>query len=101
MVEPSEKGEIIGARRESDIVHDQCTFIVGDNLADLVLDVLENPLRGLDARSGGRADVKLDLPAVDDGKEIAPDHWEQRDAKPAHHDHAGRNDKTVPEQFGE
>ena len=94
------EGKIISSRRQPDIVHDQPAFVVRNDFTDLVLDVLENPFRGLDAGSGGRADVKLDLSAVDDGKEIAADRWEQHDAKPAHHEHAGWNDRAVPEQFG-
>jgi hypothetical protein len=56
--------------RHSDIVDDEVAIPLGDDLADLVLDLLKNALRRLDARSGGRADVNL--AAVDRREEVAP-----------------------------
>ena len=46
------KGEIVGARRQPDIVDDQRALVLGNDLADLVLDRLEDPLGPI--RSGFR-----------------------------------------------
>ena len=39
---------------------------------------------GLDAGSGRRADMELDLPAVDEREEVAPDEHEHCRPKPQH-----------------
>ena len=65
--------QIIGPRRQSDIVHDQIALALGNDFADLVFHLLKNLLRGLDPRSGRRADMKLNLPAIDRRKEVAAD----------------------------
>ena len=66
------EGQIIRARRQADIVDDELAFVLRNDLADLVLDRLENAFGGLDAGAGGRADMKLDLAAVDGGKKSRP-----------------------------
>ena len=65
--------EIVGARRQADIVDDQIALALRNDFADLVLDRLEDVFGGLDPGAGRRADVKLDLPAVDGRKEVAAD----------------------------
>ena len=47
------EGQIIGARRQTDIVDDQIEVVLGNDLADLVLDRLEDLLGHLDAGAGG------------------------------------------------
>ena len=72
------EGEIVGPRRQSDVVDDQLAVALGDDFADLVLDGLEDALGRLDARAGRGADMELDLAAVDQRKEVAADEDEQR-----------------------
>jgi hypothetical protein len=67
------EGEIIEARRQADVVDDQIALARRNDVADLVLDGFEDLLGLLDAGAGRSADMKLDLPAVDDRKEVAPD----------------------------
>ena len=67
------EGEIVGARRQADVVDDQLAVVLRDDLADLVLDRLEDALGRLDARAGRRADMELDLAAVDQREEVAAD----------------------------
>ena len=67
------KGEVIGARRQPDIVHDQLALALGNDLANLVLDRLEDAFGRLDPGGRRRPDVELDLTAVDGWKEVAPD----------------------------
>ena len=62
---------VIGPRWQADIVDDEAALALRDDFANLVLDRLENPLGRFDSGSGGRANVQLDLPAVDDGEEVA------------------------------
>jgi hypothetical protein len=57
---------------DPDIVDDEVEISLRNDLAGLIFDLLENALRRFDARRGGRADVKLDLAAVDRGKESRP-----------------------------
>jgi hypothetical protein len=75
------KGQIIEARGQADIVDDQLALAGGDDLTDLILDSLEDPLGLLDAGAGGCADMELDLPAVDDWKEVAADKEVHDDAE--------------------
>ena len=78
------EGQVIGACRQADIVDDELPLVLGDHLSDLVLDRLEDALGGLDARSGRRADMELNLPAVDQRKEVAADKHEHHAAKTKH-----------------
>ena len=92
------EGEIVGPRRQADVVDDQLSVVLGDELADLVLDLLEQPLGGLDARPGRRAHMELDAAAVDHRKEVAADQGEQHGAACHHQDGDGRDDEPVIEQ---
>ena len=67
------KGQIVGTGGQTDIVDDQLAVVIGDHLADLVFDCLEEFLGRLDARSGRSADMQLDLSAIDQRIEIAAD----------------------------
>ena len=58
--------------------------LLGNDLADLVLDRLEDLLGRLDAGSGRRADMELDLAAVDDGKKSRPTSANMHAAEPEH-----------------
>ena len=63
--------QIVGARRQSDIVDDQAAVVFRNDLANLVLDRLEYRLGAFDAGAGGRANVKLDLAAIDEREKVA------------------------------
>jgi hypothetical protein len=67
------EGQVVQPERQADVVDDQLALARRDDVADLVLDGLEDLLGLLDPRAGRSADVKLDLPPVDDRKEVAPD----------------------------
>jgi hypothetical protein len=58
--------------RDPDVVDDEVAIPLRDDLADLVFDRLKNALRRFDARGGRRADVKVDLAAVDRRKKSRP-----------------------------
>ena len=64
--------QVIGTLGYADVVDDEFSLPLGNDLANLVLDRLENGFGRLDAGAGGCANVELDLPTVDGGKEIAP-----------------------------
>ena len=78
------EGQIIGPRRQSDIVDDQVAVLLRNDFADLVLDRLENRLGAFDAGSRGRADVELDLAAVDQREEVAADQRQHHRAEAEH-----------------
>ena len=80
------EGQIVGPRREADIVDDQVEIMGGDDLADLVLDGLEEPFGRLDAHAGGAADMELKAAGVDHRKKVAADHGEDRAAGADHED---------------
>ena len=87
------EGQIVGARRQPDIVDDQSRSCFGNDLANLVLDRLEDRFGRLDAGPGRRADVELDLAAVDGRKEIAADEHQHHSAEREHQDGDDRNDE--------
>ena len=58
------KGQIVEASRQADVVDDQLALVCRDDLANLVLDGLEDLLGLFDAGAGRSADMKLDLAAV-------------------------------------
>src|SRR5205823_6319267 len=60
--------------------------------ADLVLNCLEDSLGRFDAGPGGRADMELDLTAVDDRKEVAALQHQNCGAEPEHQEDDDRND---------
>ena len=92
------EGEIVVARRQADIVDDQLALVLRNDLADLVLDRLEDLLGLLDAGAGRRAHVQLDLAAVDDREEVAADEQEQRAAERQHYGRDHRHDDPASKQ---
>src|SRR3984957_1243113 len=68
---PVSEGEVVRSFRDPEIVDDEIAFPFRDDLADLVFDLLEDALRGFDARVGRGTDVQLDLAAVDRREEVA------------------------------
>src|SRR5262249_4431699 len=54
-----------------DVVDNEVSLSLGNNLPNLVLDRLENGFGRFDSGASGCANVKLDLPSVDGRKEIA------------------------------
>jgi hypothetical protein len=65
------EGEIVRASWQTDIVNDDPAFGLGNHLADLVLDRLEDALCRFDPGSGRSPDMQLYLTAVDQRKEVA------------------------------
>src|SRR6202171_4684533 len=57
--------EVICTRRYPDVVDDEISVMLRNDLPDLVLDRLKNLLGRLDTGRRGCADVQLDLSAVD------------------------------------
>ena len=90
--------QIVGTRRQADIVDDQLALALGNDLADLVLDGLEDALGRLDPGSGRRTDVELDLPAVDRRKEVAADQQQHGGAQREHQDGDDRDNEPSLEQ---
>ena len=95
------EGQIIEPRRQADVVDDQLALARRDDVADLVLDGLEDLLGLLDAGAGRSADVKLDLPAVDDRKEVAPDKEVHDGAEGEDRHGENRHDDPAGQQCGE
>ena len=92
------EGVIIGTGRQADIVDDQVAFVLGDDLADLVLHRLENLLGLLDACAGRGAHVELNLAAIDDRKEVAADEHEHGAAEREHRGRRHRHDEPPRQQ---
>ena len=67
------KRQIVGTGGQTNIVDDQLAVLLGDHLADLVLDSRKHAFRRLDAHSGRRAHMQLNLPTIDERVEIATD----------------------------
>ena len=65
--------QIVGTRRQPDIVDDAIALSRGDDLADLVFDRLEDRFGRFDPRSGGGANVELNLTSADERKEVVAD----------------------------
>ena len=95
------EGQIVGAGRQADIVDDQLAVLFRNDLADLVLHRLENLLGGFDPGAGRRADVKLDLAAVDERKEVAADQRQHHPAEAEHQHGDHRNDDSPLQQHGQ
>jgi hypothetical protein len=89
---------VIGARRHPDIVDDQVQIFFGDDVADLVFDLLEDLLGDLDAGAGGCPDMELDHAAVDRRIEIAADKGEHDAAKDEKEDRDDRDDDAAGQQ---
>ena len=62
--------QIVGSRRQPDIVDNEPAVLFRNDFADLVLDLLEYRLGAFDAGPGGSANVKLDLAAVDQREKV-------------------------------
>src|SRR5258708_2052191 len=71
----------VDLRRESDIVDDQSAVLLRNDPADLVRDRLEYRLGAFDAGAGRRANVKLDLAAVDQREKVPADQQEHHRAR--------------------
>ena len=94
------EGQIVGSRRQSDIVDDQRAVFLRNDFADLVLDRLEYPLGGFDAGSGGRANVKLDLAGVDQRKKVAADEQQHHGAETENQDSRDGYNEPPAKQHG-
>src|SRR4029077_4781673 len=84
-----------------DVVDDQRALVRRDDLADLILDSLEDLLGLLDAGAGRGADVKLDLPAINEREEVAPDIDVHHNAKGDDRDCDNRHDDLAGQQSEE
>ena len=94
---PVGEGEVVRSFRDPEIVDDEIAFPLRDDLADLVFDLLEDALRGFDARVGRGTDVKLDLAAVDRREEVAANKGEH-DAAQRKHQRGDDGDDSAPFQ---
>ena len=102
---------VIGARRHPEIVDDQIEVLFRNDLADLVLDLLEHLLGHLDAGARRRADMELDHAAIDRRIEITADkgehhgaereneHGDDRDDGAAGHQHRQQPDIALPQML--
>ena len=90
--------QIVGSRRQSDIVDDQRAVLLRNDFADLVLDRLENRLGAFDAGAGRSANVKLDLAAVDERKKVPADEQQHHRAEAKHQHCDDRNDGAPAKQ---
>src|SRR5882757_9062630 len=68
--------QIVGSRRQTDIVDNEAAVLFWNDFADLVLDLLEYRLGAFDTGPGGSANVKLDLAAVDQREKVPPNEQE-------------------------
>ena len=78
------KRKIIEARRQAEIVHDQIEITLGNDLPDLVLNLLEELLGYLDA--GGRRSPRMKqyLPGINDRKKVAANEDKHKGAERKH-----------------
>ena len=90
--------QIVGSRRQPDIVYDQRALLFRNDFANLVLDRLENRLGAFDAGSGGSTNVKLDLAAVDEREKVPADGQEHHRAETNDEDCDDRNDGPPAKQ---
>src|SRR6202011_6030513 len=65
------EGEVVRPLRQANVVDDEVAIARRNNLANLVLDLLEDALGGFDAGCRRCADVELDLSAIDGGEKVA------------------------------
>jgi hypothetical protein len=86
------EGKIVRPRRQSDIVDNQITVLLGDDFANFVFNGLKNPLGRLNPSAGGCAHVQLNLPAINGRKEIASDQRQQGAAESEDQDGRDRNE---------
>src|ERR1700761_7807651 len=85
------EGEIVVAGRQADIVQHQAEILVGNRVADLVLDRGKGLFGGLDALPGPGADMERELACVDLREVILADEEEQGAAD---HQNDGGNAKS-------
>src|SRR5437016_5763292 len=93
--------EIICPLRYPDIVDDEIAIPFGNDLPDLVLDRLEQALGRLDTSGRRCADVQLDLPSVDGGKEVPPDQHQHRGSEREYQDADDRDREPMIERRSE
>src|SRR6202158_4931896 len=87
--------QIVASRWQSDIVDDQRAVLVRNDLANLVLNRLKYRLGAFNAGPGGSANVKLDLPPVEERKKIPANKQEHHRAE-ADHQHGDDRDDGPP-----
>ncbi len=75
--------QIVGPRRQPDVVDDQSAVFFRNHFTDLVFDGLEDRLGSFDAGSGRSANMKLDLAAVDQREEVPADQPQHHPAEPS------------------
>ena len=92
------EGEVVHPLRHADIVDDEVAIALRNDLADLVLDLLEDALGRFDAGCRRGADVKLDLSAIDRGEEVAADQRQHHAAQREHQRGDNRDDEPPLEQ---
>src|SRR5882757_5165390 len=73
--------QIVGSRRQSDIVDNELAISFRNDFADLVLHLLEYRLGAFDTGPSGPANVKLDLAAVDQREKIPPNEHQHSPAE--------------------
>jgi DNA-binding transcriptional ArsR family regulator len=73
------EGEIVEAKRQPNVIEDEFKILRIDGRADLVLDLLEDLFRPLDASASGCAHVQLDEARIDAREEIGAYMESQRD----------------------
>ena len=79
-------------------IDDEVTFALGNDLANLVLDLLEHALGRFDPGSRRCPDMELDLAAVDEREEVVADKLEHDAAEAEHQHRRRRNDEAPPQQ---
>jgi hypothetical protein len=92
------EGEVVGPLRHADVIDNQVALARRDDLADLVLDLLEDAFGGLDAGRRRCADMELDLSPVDGGEKVAADHGKHYASEREHQPGDDRNDEPPLEE---
>src|SRR6202790_2005019 len=92
--------QIVGSRRQPDIVNNEPAILVRNDFADLVLDLLKYRLGAFDAGPGGSANVKLDLAAVDEREKIPADEHQHHCAETEYQRGDDRHDGPPAKQQG-
>jgi hypothetical protein len=92
------ESEVVHPLRHANVVDDEVAIAGGNDLADLVLDLLEDALGGFDTGRRRGADVELDLSAVNGGEEVAADHCEHHASQREHQRGDHWDNAPSPEQ---
>ena len=95
------KREIIGSRRQSDVVDDERALALRNDFANLVFDRLKDLLGRFDPGPGWCADVELNLATIDQWKEVAADQRQHRGSKTQYQNGNGWNRQPAPQKQGE